>query len=309
MSSVGVSAARCKSVAVDEVFSLNTNPAVRSSWPGSGVFLAQASCDLRRLPKQLNENDCNLFHPSGVLLRALLLRFSQAGTIMLTGPWNKKAPQCSSAACLFGIALVLLAFPVAPASAQDPLSAIFGRFGQPQLTTAPPSYGDPWGGLRQAVAVRYETPTSEMDPRFAKQIVSYITDEKPGTVVVDTRSRFLYLVHGGGKAIRYGVGVGRVGFTWSGIKTVSQKAEWPEWTPPAEMLKRRPDLPTWMTGGVDNPLGARAIYLGTTLYRIHGTDEPGTIGQAVSSGCFRMKNDDVIDLYDRVKIGTRVVVI
>ena len=229
---------------------------------------------------------------------------------MLTGPWNKKAPLHSSGACLFGLAVVLLAFPVAPASAEDLLSAIFGRLApQQQLIRAPQSYEDPWSGLRQTAVVRYEAPTSEMDPRFAKQTVRYITDEKPGTVVVDTRSRFLYLVQENGKAIRYGVGVGRVGFTWSGIKTVSQKAEWPEWTPPAEMLKRRPDLPTWMAGGVDNPLGARAIYLGSTLYRIHGTDEPGTIGQAVSSGCFRMNNDDVMDLYDRVKIGTRVVVI
>jgi lipoprotein-anchoring transpeptidase ErfK/SrfK len=229
---------------------------------------------------------------------------------VLTGPWNRKAPLCSGGACLFGLAVVLLAFLVAPASAEDLLTAIFGRSAsQPQLTMMPASYEDPWSGLRQAAAVRYEAPTSEMDPRFAKQTVSYITDEKPGTVVVDTRTRFLYLVQENGKAIRYGVGVGRVGFTWSGIKTVSQKLEWPDWTPPPEMLKRRPDLPTWMTGGVDNPLGARAIYLGSTLYRIHGTDEPGTIGQAVSSGCFRMKNDDVMDLYDKVKIGTRVVVI
>jgi lipoprotein-anchoring transpeptidase ErfK/SrfK len=148
-----------------------------------------------------------------------------------------------------------------------------------------------------------------MDPRFFRRVLDYSTQEKPGSIVIDTRGRYLYYVEAQGRAIRYGIGVGRTGFTWSGIKTVSQKREWPEWTPPPEMLKRRPDLPTWMTGGVDNPLGARAIYLGSTLYRIHGTDEPGTIGQAVSSGCFRMRNDDVIDLYDRVKIGTRVVVI
>jgi len=221
-----------------------------------------------------------------------------------------KAPFYSSGAYLFGLAIVLLAFPVASASADDLVSAIFGRFGpQLQLTTAPPSYEDPWSGLRQAVDVGYEAPTSEMDPRFLRRVLDYPTHEKPGSIVIDTRARYLYLVQENGKAIRYGIGVGRVGFTWSGIKIVSQKVEWPDWTPPPEMLKRRPDLPTWMTGGVDNPLGARAIYLGTTLYRIHGTDEPGTIGQAVSSGCFRMTNDDVMDLYDRVKIGTRVVVI
>ena len=149
---------------------------------------------------RLNENGCNLFHPSGVLLRALLLRFSQAGTIVLTGPWNKKAPLCSSGACLFGLAVVLLAFPVAPASAEDLLSAIFGRFGpQPQLTTIPPSYGDPWSGLRQAADVRYEAPTSEMDPRFFRRVLDYPTQEKPGSIVIDTRGRYLYYVEGPGQ--------------------------------------------------------------------------------------------------------------
>ena len=162
---------------------------------------------------------------------------------------------------------------------------------------------------RDAPDVRETPARPAFDPRFAKQTVDYITDEKPGTVVVDTRARHLYLVQENGKAIRYGIGVGRDGFTWSGIKTISQKREWPDWTPPPEMLKRRPDLPTWMAGGVDNPLGARAIYLGSTLYRIHGSNEPWTIGQAVSSGCFRMRNDDVMDLYDKVKVGTKVVVI
>ena len=164
-------------------------------------------------------------------------------------------------------------------------------------------------GRRDAPDVRETPARPAFDPRFAKQTVSYITDEKPGTVVIDTRARYLYLVQEDGKAIRYGIGVGRVGFTWSGTKTVSQKREWPDWRPPDEMRKRRPDLPVWMAGGVDNPLGARAIYLGSTLYRIHGSNEPWTIGQAVSSGCFRMKNDDVMDLYDKVEIGTKVVVI
>jgi lipoprotein-anchoring transpeptidase ErfK/SrfK len=152
-------------------------------------------------------------------------------------------------------------------------------------------------------------PTRAFDPRFAKQIVDYTGDEKAGTVVIDTAHRFLYLVQDDGKAIRYGIGVGRDGFRWNGIEKISQKKEWPDWIPPKEMLQRRPDLPTFMPGGVDNPLGARALYLGNTLYRIHGSNEPWTIGQAVSSGCIRMRNEDVMDLYDRVNIGTTVKVI
>ena len=141
-----------------------------------------------------------------------------------------------------------------------------------------------------------------------KTTVSYSGTEKPGTIIIDTAERRLYYVLDDGRAMRYGIGVGRVGFTWKGVKTVTQKKEWPSWTPPAQMLARRPDLPRHMVGGVENPLGARAIYLGSTLYRIHGSNEPETIGQAVSSGCFRMTNDDVVDLYSRVKIGTKVVV-
>ena len=131
----------------------------------------------------------------------------------------------------------------------------------------------------------------------------------PARIVIDTPNKFLYLVEPGGKALRYGVGVGRPGFEWAGVKSVSRKAEWPGWTPPAEMMKRRPDLPAHMDGGAGNPLGARALYLGSSMYRIHGTNEPWTIGQSVSSGCIRMMNDDVIDLYERVKVGTKVIVI
>jgi lipoprotein-anchoring transpeptidase ErfK/SrfK len=241
----------------------------------------------------------------------LLLRFSQAGTIVLTGPWNKKATLRSSGTFLFGLAVGLLALPVTPASAKDLHSVNSGPVGyQPQPTTVLSSYGDPWGGLRQASDARYETPTSEeMDPRFFRRVLDYPTREKPGAIVIDTRGRYLYYVEPQGKAIRYGIGVGRPGFEWAGVKTVSQKKEWPEWRPPADMLARRPGLPIYMVGGSDNPLGARAIYLGPSLYRIHGSNEPATIGLAVSSGCIRMKNEDVIDLYDRVKIGTRVVVI
>ncbi|MFC0283111.1 L,D-transpeptidase [Camelimonas abortus] len=141
-----------------------------------------------------------------------------------------------------------------------------------------------------------------------RQVVDYQTRHPPGTIVVSTSERRLYFVLPGGKAIRYGVGVGREGFTWSGTHRITMKREWPSWTPPASMLKRRPDLPRFMPGGPDNPLGARALYIGNTLYRIHGSNEPETIGQAVSSGCIRMVNEDVIDLYSRVKVGAKVVV-
>src|SRR5579875_261392 len=141
------------------------------------------------------------------------------------------------------------------------------------------------------------------------EVVAWDHGYKPGTVVISTSERRLYYVLPHGEAIRYGVGVGREGFTWSGIKKVSMKREWPDWTPPPEMLKRRPDLPRHMPGGIDNPLGARAIYLGSSMYRIHSSNEPDTIGAAVSSGCIRMTNMDVVDLYNRVKVGTTVVVL
>lgn len=147
------------------------------------------------------------------------------------------------------------------------------------------------------------------DPRYEKQFVAYHGKERPGTIVIDTPNKFLYLVQSGGSALRYGIGVGRPGFTWSGVKAITAKKEWPSWTPPAEMLKRRPDLPRFMEGGPENPLGARAMYLGSSLYRIHGSNEPWTIGTNVSSGCIRMRNEDVIDLYGRVNVGARVVVI
>jgi lipoprotein-anchoring transpeptidase ErfK/SrfK len=147
------------------------------------------------------------------------------------------------------------------------------------------------------------------DPKFEKQLVDYHGKEGAGTIVVDTPNKFLFLVQENGKAMRYGIGVGRPGFTWSGVKQISAKKEWPAWTPPPEMLARRPDLPRHMEGGPQNPLGARAMYLGSSLYRIHGSNEPWTIGTNVSSGCIRMRNEDVIDLYGRVNVGARVVVI
>ncbi|MBM6594637.1 L,D-transpeptidase [Microvirga pudoricolor] len=141
-----------------------------------------------------------------------------------------------------------------------------------------------------------------------REIVSFDGRHAPGTIIVSTSERRLYYVLGDGKAIRYGVGVGRPGFTWGGTQTVTMKREWPDWRPPATMLKRRPDLPRYMKGGPENPLGARALYLGSSIYRIHGSNEPETIGQAVSSGCIRMTNEDVMDLYSRAKVGARVVV-
>ncbi|GJE18216.1 L,D-transpeptidase [Methylobacterium marchantiae] len=141
-----------------------------------------------------------------------------------------------------------------------------------------------------------------------RETVAWKGAEKPGTIVVSTSQRRLYYVLGGGAAVRYGVGVGRQGFSWSGQKSVTMKKEWPAWRPPAQMLARRPDLPRFMAGGQDNPLGARAMYLGSSLYRIHGSNEPETMGAAVSSGCIRMTNKDVVDLYDRVKVGTKVIV-
>ena len=141
-----------------------------------------------------------------------------------------------------------------------------------------------------------------------RETVDFKGDYRPGTIVVSAQERRMYLVLDGGKAIKYGVGVGRPGFEWGGTKTVTRKQEWPSWTPPAQMIKRRPDLPRFMPGGPENPMGARALYLGSSLYRIHGSNEPETIGQAVSSGCIRMLNDDVIDLYSRVKVGSQVIV-
>ena len=145
-------------------------------------------------------------------------------------------------------------------------------------------------------------------PIVARETVSFSGNYEPGTLVVSTSERRMYLVLENGKALRYGVGVGRPGFEWGGETKITQKREWPDWTPPPEMLKRRPDLPRYMKGGPDNPLGARAMYLGSSLYRIHGSNEPESIGQAVSSGCIRMVNEDVIDLYERVKVGASVIV-
>jgi lipoprotein-anchoring transpeptidase ErfK/SrfK len=157
--------------------------------------------------------------------------------------------------------------------------------------------------------MRDDAATAEMPSNLRRQVVAYPISEAPGTIVIDTPHTYLYLVLGGGKAMRYGIGVGREGFTWSGMQTISRKQEWPDWIPPTEMIQRQPYLPRFMAGGPGNPLGARAMYLGNTVYRIHGTNAPDTIGHQVSSGCIRMLNEDVTDLYGRVNVGTKVVVL
>ena len=156
-----------------------------------------------------------------------------------------------------------------------------------------------------------KVPTAEeeqLPPQYQRQLVFFRTTEAPGTVIVDSNQRYLYLVQPDNRAIRYGIGVGRDGFRWSGVLKISRKQEWPDWRPPPEMIQRQPYLPRFMAGGPGNPMGARAMYLGATVYRIHGTNQPQTIGSAVSSGCFRLVNDDVSDLFNRVNVGTKVVV-
>jgi lipoprotein-anchoring transpeptidase ErfK/SrfK len=204
---------------------------------------------------------------------------------------------------------VLAASPAMAASSYDPFGAssaddYYAGDDQPYGYQRSPSQGYYPQGYGQGVQA---APQAQVQP-IPRELVQFNANYKPGTIVVSTAERRLYFVLPNGEAIRYGVGVGRPGFDWSGTKTVVNKREWPDWTPPAQMLRRRPDLPRHMKGGPENPLGARAMYIGGTLYRIHGSNEPDTIGQAVSSGCIRMLNDDVVDLYDRVKVGTRVVV-
>jgi len=181
-----------------------------------------------------------------------------------------------------------------------------GAVAQPYASAAPDAYRD----AVFAPMLRDEPSTdAAVSPRFRRQLVAYATREAPGTIVIDTPDTHLYLVLGGGKALRYGIGVGREGFTWSGVETISRMAEWPDWLPPAEMIARQPYLPRFVAGGPGNPLGARALYLGNSQYRIHGTNDPSTIGKFVSSGCIRMTNEDVIDLFGRIDIGTKVVVL
>ena len=186
------------------------------------------------------------------------------------------------------------------------------------LACAPAAFAEPLGYAPFGQPVQHQqvlrdsglmTEPQELAPQLRRRVVDYPSREAAGTIVIDTPNTQLYLVLGGGKALRYGIGVGREGFTWSGVKAIERKAEWPDWIPPAEMLERQPYLPRFMAGGPGNPLGARAMYLGGTVYRIHGTNDPSTIGKRVSSGCIRMLNEDVTDLYSRVGVGTKVIVL
>ncbi len=201
-----------------------------------------------------------------------------------------------AAAALGALAIGTVAFSASAAAAPLPL---FPFFLAPQTEAAPPPV---------AVEPQDEGSVVEMPARLKRQVVSYPTREAPGTIIIDTPNTYLYLVLGNGQAMRYGIGVGRDGFTWSGTQTITRKAEWPAWTPPPEMIARQPYLPRHMAGGPGNPLGARAMYLGGTIYRIHGTNAPETIGTHVSSGCLRLTNEDVTDLYSRVNVGTKVIV-
>ena len=220
-----------------------------------------------------------------------------------------------------------------PYFAPQPMPAADGSFARPPAAVADAADPDVTGSLRSPTGPANpappaaqpdrgtvvaalppedqpeQGPAKDLPPQFRRQIVDFATVEPAGTIVIDTPHTYLYLVLGNGKAVRYGIGVGRDGFTWSGTERISRMKEWPDWFPPKEMIERQPYLPRFMAGGDTNPLGARAMYLGSTLYRIHGTNQPSTIGTYVSSGCIRLTNDDVADLYSRVNVGTRVVVL
>jgi lipoprotein-anchoring transpeptidase ErfK/SrfK len=213
--------------------------------------------------------------------------------------FSENRAQLSRASSALVVAAALL---LAPALAAQASAQLFSY--APAATNGFPSDG-----------MTLNTPDDEAAPltatpeRLRRAVVAYDSREAPGTVVIDTGRTTLYYVLGQGRAIRYGVGVGREGFTWSGVQTISRKAEWPDWHPPAEMIARQPYLPRFMAGGPGNPLGARAMYLGSSQYRIHGTNDPSTIGKFVSSGCIRLTNEDVADLFRRVDVGTKVVVL
>jgi lipoprotein-anchoring transpeptidase ErfK/SrfK len=220
----------------------------------------------------------------------LALRFDGSNELAETQAFGQRAPEESSAMTNFRhLIWTLIA-----------ASGLILSASQSQAQLRQPDVGDQPGLIADD--------SVELDPEFRKTAVLYRTNEAPGTIIVSTAERHLYLIQGNGRALRYGIGVGREGFQWQGLVTITQKKEWPDWTPPPEMIARQPYLPRFMAGGPGNPLGARAMYLGTTVYRIHGTNRPDTIGTAVSSGCFRLVNGDVADLYERVPIGTKVII-
>jgi len=212
-----------------------------------------------------------------------------------------KISAATALAAATAAATLIAATACASTASANPFEELFG-LQRPRIEApAYQSQGD--DGSQDEARSQDEAPS-----QFRRQIVDYRTSEAPGTIIIDTPNTYLYLVMPGGKAMRYGIGVGREGFTWSGTQSITRKAEWPDWTPPEEMLRRQPYLPRFMAGGPGNPMGARAMYLGSSIYRIHGTNAPSTIGQQVSSGCIRLTNEDVEDLYGRVNVGTKVIV-
>jgi lipoprotein-anchoring transpeptidase ErfK/SrfK len=213
---------------------------------------------------------------------------------------DENAPSCA-ATCVAGRRVVLTI------AAAGLLVAAFAAPDTAGAQTLGYAQAGPFSNLPSRGATYGED--AAIPQHLRRTVVAYDTREAPGTIVIDTGNTYLYYVLGQGRAVRYGVGVGREGFTWSGVQTISRKTEWPDWIPPADMIARQPYLPRWIAGGPGNPLGARAMYLGSSIYRIHGTNDPTTIGQFVSSGCIRMTNEDVIDLFGRANIGTKVVVL
>jgi lipoprotein-anchoring transpeptidase ErfK/SrfK len=216
-----------------------------------------------------------------------------------------REPDMRHARSAFAVALMLAATAATSSLRSEPLSlAPFDhglRAPFDRILREPPR--EPW--LNDGAA----SEESVLPPQLRRQVVDYPSRDAPGTIIIDTPNTYLYYVLGGGKAVRYGIGVGREGFTWSGVESISRMAEWPDWSPPQEMISRQPYLPRFMAGGPGNPLGARALYLGNTAYRVHGTNDPTTIGHRVSSGCIRLTNADIIDLYGRARLGGKVIVL
>jgi lipoprotein-anchoring transpeptidase ErfK/SrfK len=235
-------------------------------------------------------------------------RATRGKTETLALPVAGKVAVVAIAVAALGYGLLSRPASVQPVRKQSARQVLLPSSSTPARISAPAPTSTPALASAPAPLVEIQT-AADLPGRLVRQVVDYVSHEAPGTVVIDTANTFLYLVLNGGQAMRYGIGVGREGFAWSGEQVVARKSEWPDWRPPADMLSRQPYLPRFMAGGLGNPLGARAMYLGETEYRIHGTNKPDTIGKRVSSGCIRLTNEDVADLYDRVKIGAKVIVL
>jgi len=238
-----------------------------------------------------------------MLARELLNPFGHCSDEYGVGLFEVAMSRLYSSSTLFAALVAAVALTCAPARA-DPLPLFGFLFGPPPQMQTEPQAAEP-----APAQADDRSENSQLAPRLQRQVVAYPSREAPGTIVVDTPHTYLYYVLGGGKAIRYGIGVGRQGFTWSGVKQIARKQEWPDWYPPPEMIKRQPYLPRVVVGGPGNPLGARALYIGGTEYRIHGTNDPASIGRHMSSGCIRLTNDNIVDLYRRVQIGAKVIVL